>query len=193
MIPVLHYHVHYFQTDSSTFTSASFGKFEVEFLSWERKSSFSHNRYLEEVEKCLSPGSVIEKKAYFEAHFKKTALRNLIAIERQTLALEAKDTSIDRLHLSMYDGSPNDVQHEITEEHILPSAFPSGSDMMPMITDIKDKTTKYVEHADCKATVTSTKSSTVKKFHFSRTMKASHPVRLPCIVYLLLFSSCGLS
>ncbi|KAK9034071.1 hypothetical protein V6N11_050249 [Hibiscus sabdariffa] len=41
----------------------------------ERKSSFSHNRYLEEVEKkCSKPGSVIEKKAYFEAHFRRKAL-----------------------------------------------------------------------------------------------------------------------
>ncbi|KAH1221216.1 Protein WVD2-like 7 [Glycine max] len=49
----------------------SFGRFENEPLSWERRSSFSHNRYLEEVEKCSKPGSVIEKKAYFEAHFKR--------------------------------------------------------------------------------------------------------------------------
>ncbi|KAG7973735.1 hypothetical protein I3843_06G011500, partial [Carya illinoinensis] len=51
--------------------SISFGRFENEALSWERRSSFSHNRYHEEVEKCSKPGSVIEKKAYFEAHFKK--------------------------------------------------------------------------------------------------------------------------
>lgn len=54
--------------------SVSFGKFETESLSWERKSSFSHNRYLEEVEKYSKPGSVTEKKAYFEAHFRKKAL-----------------------------------------------------------------------------------------------------------------------
>ncbi|XVE74708.1 hypothetical protein DITRI_Ditri12bG0039100 [Diplodiscus trichospermus] len=54
--------------------SISFGRFENEPLAWERRSSFSHNRYLEEVEKCSKPGSVIEKKAYFEAHFRKKAL-----------------------------------------------------------------------------------------------------------------------
>ncbi|KAK8636776.1 hypothetical protein V6N13_124514 [Hibiscus sabdariffa] len=54
--------------------SISFGRFANEPLSWERKSSFSHNRYLEEVEKCSKPGSVIEKKAYFEAHFRRKAL-----------------------------------------------------------------------------------------------------------------------
>ncbi|XP_028758988.1 protein WVD2-like 7 [Neltuma alba] len=63
-----------FQADSIHSGSISFGRFENEPLSWERRSSFSHNRYLEEVEKCSKPGSVIEKKAYFEAHFKKKGL-----------------------------------------------------------------------------------------------------------------------
>ncbi|KAF4360317.1 hypothetical protein F8388_005729 [Cannabis sativa] len=63
-----------FQADSLHSGSVSFGRFENESLSWERRSSFSHNRYLEEVEKCSKPGSVREKKAYFEAHFKKKGL-----------------------------------------------------------------------------------------------------------------------
>lgn len=62
------------QADSIHSGSISFGRFENEPLSWERRSSFSHNRYLEEVEKCSKPGSVIEKKAYFEARFKKKGL-----------------------------------------------------------------------------------------------------------------------
>lgn len=62
-----------FQTDSLHSGSISFGRFETEPLCWERRSSFSHNRYLEEVERCSKPGSVIEKKAYFEAHFKRKA------------------------------------------------------------------------------------------------------------------------
>ncbi|KAF5451019.1 hypothetical protein F2P56_031322 [Juglans regia] len=62
------------QADSLHSGSISFGRFEKESLSWERRSSFSHNRYLEEVVKCSKPGSVIEKKAYFEAHFKKKGL-----------------------------------------------------------------------------------------------------------------------
>ncbi|XP_076904349.1 protein WVD2-like 7 [Bidens hawaiensis] len=54
--------------------SISFGRFESESLSWERRSIFSHNKYLEEVEKCSKPGSVTEKKAYFEAEFRRKAL-----------------------------------------------------------------------------------------------------------------------
>ncbi|KAL3501871.1 hypothetical protein ACH5RR_036320 [Cinchona calisaya] len=63
-----------FQADSFHCGSISFGRFETEALCWERRSSFSHNRYLEEVEKCSRPGSVTEKKAYFEAHFRRKAL-----------------------------------------------------------------------------------------------------------------------
>ncbi|KAF5745202.1 putative TPX2 family protein [Tripterygium wilfordii] len=72
-----------FQADSFRSGSISFGRYENESLSWERRSSFSHNRYLEEVEKCSRPGSVIEKKAYFEAHFKKKALRHQNSSESQ--------------------------------------------------------------------------------------------------------------
>ncbi|KAK3221682.1 hypothetical protein Dsin_008707 [Dipteronia sinensis] len=61
------------RADSLHSGSISFGRFENEPLCWERRSSFSHNRYLEEVEKCSKPGSVVEKKAYFEAHFKRKA------------------------------------------------------------------------------------------------------------------------
>jgi len=66
------------QVDSIHSGSISFGRFENEPLSWERRSSFSHNRYLEEVEKCSKPGSVIQKKAYFEAHFKKKGIFGII-------------------------------------------------------------------------------------------------------------------
>ncbi|XP_047173705.1 protein WVD2-like 7 [Vigna umbellata] len=67
-----------FQVDSIHSGSISFGRFENEPLSWERRSSFSRNRYLEEVEKCSKPGSVIQKKAYFEAHFKKKGIFGII-------------------------------------------------------------------------------------------------------------------
>ncbi|XP_059448068.1 protein WVD2-like 7 isoform X3 [Corylus avellana] len=53
--------------------SISFGRFMSESLAWEKWSTFSHNRYLEEVVKFSKPGSVAQKKAYFEAHYKKKA------------------------------------------------------------------------------------------------------------------------
>ncbi|XP_030453147.1 protein WVD2-like 7 [Syzygium oleosum] len=73
-----------FQADSIHSGSISFGRFEKEPLAWERRSSFSHNRYLEEVEKFSRPGSVNEKKALLEAHFKKKPLLHQSSSESQT-------------------------------------------------------------------------------------------------------------
>ncbi|CAK9146266.1 unnamed protein product [Ilex paraguariensis] len=61
--------------------SVSFGRFENDSLSWEKWSSFSPNKYLEEVEKCSTHGSVAQKRAYFEAHYKKIAARKAELLE----------------------------------------------------------------------------------------------------------------
>ncbi|KAM3379818.1 hypothetical protein P3S68_012232 [Capsicum galapagoense] len=63
-----------FQADSWQSGSISFSRFENNALCWERRSSFTHNRYLEEVEKYFKPGSVTEKKTYFEELFRRRAL-----------------------------------------------------------------------------------------------------------------------
>ncbi|KAK7362063.1 hypothetical protein VNO77_04163 [Canavalia gladiata] len=72
-------------SNSALQVSVSFGRFENDSLSWEKWSSFSPNKYLEEVEKCATPGSVAQKKAYFEAHYKSVAARKaeLQAQEKQ--------------------------------------------------------------------------------------------------------------
>ncbi|KAJ9554095.1 hypothetical protein OSB04_018140 [Centaurea solstitialis] len=75
--------------------SVSFGRFESESLSWERRSSFSHNRYLEEVEKYSKPGSVTEKKAYFEAHFRRKALLRQSSSECQEDGREFRTSEND--------------------------------------------------------------------------------------------------
>ncbi|XVE92521.1 hypothetical protein REPUB_Repub01dG0104300 [Reevesia pubescens] len=74
--------------------SVSFGRFENDSLSWEKRSSFSPNKYLEEVEKCATPGSVAKKKAYFEEHYKKIAARKaeLLAQEKP---MESKSLNSD--------------------------------------------------------------------------------------------------
>lgn len=64
--------------------SVSFGRFMSESLDWEKWSAFTNNRYLEEVEKYSKPGSVAEKKAYFEAHFKRR--RAAALLEQQNAA-----------------------------------------------------------------------------------------------------------
>ncbi|KAG6426348.1 hypothetical protein SASPL_110570 [Salvia splendens] len=62
--------------------SVSFGRFENDALSWEKWSSFSPNKYLEEVGSLSTPGSVAQKKAYFEAHYKKIAARKAEEMEQ---------------------------------------------------------------------------------------------------------------
>lgn len=70
-------------SDKRLEVSVSFGRFENDALSWEKWSSFSQNKYLEEVEKCSTPGSVAQKKAYFEAHYKKIAARKMELLDQE--------------------------------------------------------------------------------------------------------------
>ncbi|KAG2320904.1 hypothetical protein Bca52824_014117 [Brassica carinata] len=69
--------------------SVSFGRFENDSLSWEKFSAFSPNKYLEEAGKFATPGSVAQKKAYFEAHYKKVA-------ERKSQIMDHQDKQMDK-------------------------------------------------------------------------------------------------
>lgn len=79
--------------------SVSFGRFEHDSLCWERWSTFPTNKYLEEVEKCSTPGSVAQKKAYFEAHYKEIAARKAKLIdqekEKEYESVDSEDQSQD--------------------------------------------------------------------------------------------------
>ncbi|KAM4120454.1 hypothetical protein ACJW30_03G133400 [Castanea mollissima] len=66
--------------------SISFGRYMSESLAWEKWSTFSHNRYLEEAEKFSKPGSVAQKRAYFEAHYKKKAAERAAALVEEANA-----------------------------------------------------------------------------------------------------------
>ncbi|XP_050381296.1 protein WVD2-like 7 isoform X2 [Argentina anserina] len=74
--------------------SVSFGRFMTESLDWEKWSSFSHNRYVEEAERYAQPGSVAQKKAFFEAHYKKVAAQRAAALLEQANAA-AKSNNAD--------------------------------------------------------------------------------------------------
>ncbi|XP_072950367.1 uncharacterized protein [Typha angustifolia] len=86
--------------------SVSFGRFLSESLDWGKWSSFNHNKYLEDVEKYSRPGSVAQKKAYFEAHYKKIAARKAAALEEQANAItnesfmESSDIKVESEELS---------------------------------------------------------------------------------------------
>ncbi|KAE9466421.1 hypothetical protein C3L33_01672, partial [Rhododendron williamsianum] len=66
--------------------SVSFGRFMSESLSWEKWSTFSHKSYVEEAERYAQPGSVAQKKAFFEAHYKSIAAKKAAALLEQANA-----------------------------------------------------------------------------------------------------------
>ncbi|XP_022750518.1 protein WVD2-like 7 [Durio zibethinus] len=66
--------------------SISFGRFMSESLAWEKWSTFSNNKYVEEAERYARPGSVAQKKAFFEAHYKTLAARKAAALLEQANA-----------------------------------------------------------------------------------------------------------
>ncbi|RVX11471.1 Protein WVD2-like 7 [Vitis vinifera] len=82
--------------------SISFGRFMSESLAWEKWSSFSQNRYLEEAEKFSKPGSVAQKKAYFEAHYKRIAAKK--AAEAEAAANDFPEPeALDEIHNTSSD------------------------------------------------------------------------------------------
>lgn len=64
-----------------------------ESLAWEKWSTFSHNRYVEEAERYSRPGSVAQKKAFFEAHYKKIAAQKAAALLEQANAASNNETA----------------------------------------------------------------------------------------------------
>ncbi|KAB2002540.1 hypothetical protein ES319_D11G073000v1 [Gossypium barbadense] len=59
--------------------SISFGRFmSDQSLAWEKWSTFSHKKYVEEAQRYAGPGSVAQEKAFFEAHYKTLAARKAL-------------------------------------------------------------------------------------------------------------------
>nr|GMD24604.1 protein WVD2-like 7 isoform X2 [Ipomoea batatas] len=85
-------------------SSISFGRYMSESLAWEKWSAFSsHNKYREEAERYSRPGSVAEKKAFFEARYKK------IAAKRAAASVEQPSGGADDHHSSdlSYEAAEN--------------------------------------------------------------------------------------
>ncbi|KAG2295336.1 hypothetical protein Bca52824_042005 [Brassica carinata] len=77
--------------------SVSFGRFMSEKLDWEKWSSFpTQNRYVAEAERYSRPGSVAQKKAFFEAHYKKLAAARKAAAE-EALLLQQQTSDVELL------------------------------------------------------------------------------------------------
>lgn len=105
--------------------SVSFGRFENDLLSWEKWSTFSPNKYLEEVEKYATPGSVAQKRAYFEAHYKKIADRKTKLLEQER-EMEGNTTVSSELngggdlmdHSERVDSESETSNHHVSAEEV---------------------------------------------------------------------------
>ncbi|XP_023546497.1 protein WVD2-like 7 [Cucurbita pepo subsp. pepo] len=89
--------------------SISFGRFMSESLAWEKWSAFSHNRYQEELEKLSKPGSVAQKKAYFEAHYKRKAAQKAAA------ELEDTNTMVTTNQVETVESAPLTLNNQVIE------------------------------------------------------------------------------
>ncbi|KAL2545088.1 uncharacterized protein Fot_14321 [Forsythia ovata] len=78
--------------------SISFGRFMLESLSWEKWSTFSHKKYDEEVERYSQPGSVAQKKAFFEAHYKRITAQKVAALLEQANSVDEQKFSDATVH-----------------------------------------------------------------------------------------------
>ncbi|XP_058180519.1 protein WVD2-like 7 [Rhododendron vialii] len=101
--------------------SVSFGRFMSESLSWEKWSTFSHKSYVEEAERYAQPGSVAQKKAFFEAHYKSIAAKKAAALLEQANAAnnhaqpEFEQQSIDNSmkHSNVVHGNDDNSNAEL--------------------------------------------------------------------------------
>ncbi|MED6138161.1 hypothetical protein PIB30_071667 [Stylosanthes scabra] len=85
--------------------SISFGRFLSESLNWERWSSFTCNRYVEEAEKYSKPGSVAAKKAYFEARYMRKAAEREAALAEEANAQASGTFNSETLESNCSDSS----------------------------------------------------------------------------------------
>ncbi|ESQ32735.1 hypothetical protein EUTSA_v10004687mg [Eutrema salsugineum] len=115
--------------------SISFGKFMTENLEWGKWSSFSHKKYVEEAEKYSRPGSVAQKKAFFEAHYKRIAEAKKAATEEQPTVTPAEvllhtletqpplnlqqDEEIERKSIQIDDVGPDNKPVVVVDDSLL--------------------------------------------------------------------------
>ncbi|KAI3501014.1 hypothetical protein L1887_36844 [Cichorium endivia] len=95
--------------------SVSFGRFTSESLAWEKWSTFSHKRYVEEAKSYAQPGSVAQKKAFFEAHYKKVAAQKAAAA---AAALLEQEKDANATSPKSHD-SPSTISNSHASQHKL--------------------------------------------------------------------------
>ncbi|KAF5479747.1 hypothetical protein F2P56_000541 [Juglans regia] len=118
--------------------SISFGRFMSESLAWEKWSTFSNNRYVEEAERYSRPGSVAQKKAFFEAHYKKIAAQKAAALLEQANAASNNETAEEEVANNIsppdseivipYSNEVIDQQHVVATPYTAAYSFVNDND-----------------------------------------------------------------
>ncbi|KAG4924461.1 hypothetical protein JHK87_050001 [Glycine soja] len=152
----------------------------------ERWSSFSPNKYLEEVEKCATPRSVAQKKAYFGAHSKKVVARKaeLLAQEKQrekdSFGLE-EHSGIDlsdepeNVCKKQVESPNNNIEAEDVKEisHVLYKETRKASEV-----EVKDVKLNHPKESKVKSVSKGSNAAKTKKKSMLPTSKAS-PISTP--------------
>ncbi|XP_021299048.1 protein WVD2-like 7 isoform X2 [Herrania umbratica] len=126
--------------------SISFGRFMSDSLAWEKWSTFSHNKYVEEAERYSRPGSVAQKKAFFEAHYKSLAARKAAALLEQANAAanSAKESEVENgIHDITTQGSEmtkSNSQIPVLDQEVKAPSTKAGS-----IHDGKENNSDFVK------------------------------------------------
>ncbi|WJX81315.1 hypothetical protein P8452_64213 [Trifolium repens] len=122
--------------------SVSFGRFMTETLEWEKWSAFSHNRYVEEAERISKPGSVAQKKAFFEAHYKKLAAQKAARLLEETKSDSLKKQEHDEAEVvnTKVDGAELEKEKQDFE----------GNSMENQIENVENDDTDHKELSEKK-------------------------------------------
>ncbi|XP_051117392.1 protein WVD2-like 7 isoform X2 [Andrographis paniculata] len=128
--------------------SISFGRFATEPLSWDRWSAFSsHKKYVEEAQRFAQPGSVAQKKAFFEAHYKKIAAQRAAALLEQQNAAAANDDDDDDLSVgALLNPAEKDEDKVLKEQDIVEGKEDSNSAAERGNNNLVVKKEESIEH-----------------------------------------------
>jgi regulatory protein YycI of two-component signal transduction system YycFG len=111
----------------------------TETLEWEKWSAFSHNRYVEEAERISKPGSVAQKKAFFEAHYKKLAAQKAAALLEETKSDSLKKQEHDEAEAEVVNTKVDGAELEKEKQDF------EGNSMENQIENVDNDDTDHKE------------------------------------------------
>lgn len=137
------------KSDSRLEVSVSFGRFENDALSWEKWSSFSPNKYLDEAGSLSTPGSVAQKKAYFEAQHKKMATKKSEQFEQENPVEPPVASSQDEPTINNYNESSSGMHANFESSNGEKSNGVVVHEAMADEAKYEDTSTLVVEQGAC--------------------------------------------